>query len=190
MFLIVGLGNPGAQYARTRHNAGWFVLDELARRHSIDITRKGHDAIVGTGHFGGERVALVKPQTYMNLSGRAVSSLLHYHRIERERLLIITDDLNLPLGKLRMRPGGSDGGHNGLKSITQSLGSSEYTRLRLGVGEPPQEERRERGTAGHVLSSFSPDEWIDVEAMTKRAADSVELWASEGTAAAMNRFNG
>jgi PTH1 family peptidyl-tRNA hydrolase len=190
MFLIVGLGNPGTQYARTRHNAGWFVLDELARRHSIDIMRKGHDAIVGTGLFSGARVALVKPQTYMNLSGRAVSALLHYHRIERERLLIVTDDLNLPLGKLRMRPGGSDGGHNGLKSITQSLGSSEYSRLRLGVGEPPQEERRERGTAGHVLSSFSADEWIDVEAMTKRAADCVELWASEGTAAAMNRFNG
>src|SRR4028118_1013831 len=112
MFLIVGLGNPGAQYTRTRHNAGWFVLDELARRHSIEVTRKGHDAAVGTGHLGGERVALVKPQTYMNLSGRAVSALLHYHRIGRERLLIVTDDLNLPLGKLRMRPGGSDGGHN------------------------------------------------------------------------------
>ena len=190
MFLIVGLGNPGVQYARTRHNAGWFVLDELARRHGIEITRKAHHAMLGSGPLGSERITLVKPQTFMNLSGQAVASLLNYHRIERANLLILSDDLNLPLGRLRLRAGGSDGGHNGLKSITQRLGSSDYARLRLGVGEPPADERRERGTVAHVLSSFAPDEWPLVDAMTQRAADCVELWIREGTAAAMNRFNG
>lgn len=190
MHLIVGLGNPGLQYAKTRHNAGWFVIDELARRHNIELVKKNADSKVGLGFIGESKVALLKPQTFMNLSGRAVASLKHYHRIEIEDILVLTDDLNLPLGKLRLRSGGSDGGHNGLKSVAQMLGSKEYPRLRFGVGEPPREERVSSGTADFVLRSFGTDEWPIVEETTRRAADAVEFWVSHDLQGAMSRFNG
>lgn len=189
MFLIVGLGNPGTQYARTRHNAGWFVIDELARRHSIELVKKNADYKVGTGTLGEHKIALVKPQTFMNLSGRAVASLKNFYRIELDHILIISDDLNLPLGRLRFRGGGSDGGHNGLKSVAQMLGTKDYPRLRFGVGEPPSEERRESGTAGFVLRPFSAGEWTSVEEATRRAAEGVECFVREGLQTAMNRFN-
>ncbi len=190
MFLIVGLGNPGLQYARTRHNAGWFVVDELARRHGIDLVKKNVDYKVGLGHIGESKIALVKPQTFMNLSGRAVSSLKNFHKVELGQILVVSDDLNLALGKIRMRASGSDGGHNGLKSVAQMLGSQEYARLRFGVGEPPQEERVESGTAGFVLRPFAKDEWPIVEETTRRAADAIEWWVKNDLAGAMARFNG
>lgn len=190
MFLIVGLGNPGAQYARTRHNAGWFVIDELARRHAVELAKKNADYKVGTGFIGEQKIALVKPQTFMNLSGRAVASLKNFHRVELERVLIISDDLNLPLGKLRLRAGGSDGGHNGLKSVAQTLGTRDYPRLRFGVGEPPRPEREQSGTAGFVLRPFGNEEWPVVEATAQRAADAIECWIANGFADAMSRFNG
>jgi PTH1 family peptidyl-tRNA hydrolase len=189
MHLIVGLGNPGPEYARTRHNAGWFVLDELARRHNIEFSRKSNDARIGTGLIGDQRVLLAKPLTYMNLSGRAVAGLMRYHNIERERIIIICDDLNLPLGKLRLRPTGSDGGHNGLKSVAQALGSKDYARLRFGVGEPPREERQERGTRDFVLKAFASDEWPLVDEAVSRAADCGETFVRESVEAAMNLFN-
>ncbi len=189
MFLVVGLGNPGTQYARTRHNAGWFVIDELARRHAIELVKKNADTKVGLGMMGDAKIALVKPQTFMNDSGRAVQSLKNFYRVELEQILVLSDDLNLPLGKLRFRGGGSDGGHNGLKSVAQMLGSKEYPRLRFGVGEPPDVERAQAGTAGFVLRPFSPDEWPQVEATTRRAADGVECFVRDGLALAMNRFN-
>lgn len=189
MFLIVGLGNPGAQYARTRHNAGWFVIDELARRFEAGAMKKQHEALTASILIDQKRVTLVKPQTFMNLSGRAVSALMRYGRIEAANVLVISDDLNLPLGRLRLRVAGSDGGHNGLKSITQMLGSNEYARLRFGVGEPPREDRRERGTVDHVLSAFGANEWPVVEAATQRGADCVEWVVTQGVQAAMNRFN-
>lgn len=192
MHIIVGLGNPGAEYARTRHNIGWLVLDEVAKRHGIEIGKKNCEARIGGGFIsrdGTFKVLLAKPQTFMNLSGRAVASLLRFYQAPREKLLIVTDDLNLPLGKLRLRASGSDGGHNGLKSIAQMLGSTEYARLRIGISEPPQPERQERGTANYVLRPFSPDEWPDVEAAIKRAADCLETWVSSGTTTAMNQFN-
>lgn len=190
MHLIVGLGNPGLQYAKTRHNAGWFVIDELARRHNIELVKKNADYKVGLGFIGETKVALVKPQTFMNLSGRAVSSLKHYHRIELEHIMVLTDDLNLPLGKLRIRSGGSDGGHNGLKSVAQMLGTKEYPRLRFGVGEPPREERVSSGTADFVLRPFGADEWPLVEETARRAADAVEFWVANDLPGAMSRFNG
>lgn len=190
MLLIVGLGNPGLQYARTRHNAGWFVIDELARRHNIELVKKNADYKVGLGVVGEQKVALVKPQTFMNLSGRAVSSLKHFHRVELSDILVISDDLNLMLGKIRIRAGGSDGGHNGLKSVAQMLGSQEYARLRFGVGEPPLEERVQSGTADFVLRAFSKDEWPVVEETTRRAADAVEWRIEHDLAGAMARFNG
>lgn len=189
MYLVVGLGNPGQQYARTRHNAGWFVIDELARRHHIDLSRRACDARMGTGLLGNQRLLLAKPLTFMNLSGKSVSALLRYHNIPRENLMVVVDDLNLPLGKLRVRPAGSDGGHNGLKSIAASLGGQNYVRLRFGVGEPPREERDERGTRDYVLKPFFPDEQPLVEEATNRAADCVETFVHEGVAAAMNKFN-
>jgi len=189
MFLIVGLGNPGPEYSRTRHNAGWFVLDELAQRHNIEFSRKSNDARIGTGIIGDQRVLLAKPLTYMNLSGRSVSALMRYHNVPLERILIITDDLNLPVGKLRLRPSGSDGGHNGLKSVAQHLSTKEYARLRFGVGEPPREERLERGTRDFVLKGFAPDEWPAVEEAVARAADCTETFVRESVEAAMNRFN-
>lgn len=189
MFLIVGLGNPGAQYAHTRHNAGWFVIDELARRHSIELVKKNADYKVGVGSIGEQKVALVKPQTFMNLSGRAVQSLKNFYRVELDHILVLSDDLNLPVGKLRFRGSGSDGGHNGLKSVAQMLGSKEYPRLRFGVGEPPSEERAQSGTAGFVLRPFSPDEWLTIKETTPRAADGVECFVRDGLTLAMNRFN-
>ncbi len=190
MFLIVGLGNPGLQYAKTRHNAGWFVIDELARRHNIDLVKKNADYKVGLSIVGEQKVALVKPQTFMNLSGRAVASLKHFHKVELSQILVISDDLNLALGKIRLRAGGSDGGHNGLKSVAQMLGSQEYARLRFGVGEPPREERVETGTANFVLRPFSRADWPVVEATTARATDAIEWWLQHDLAGAMSRFNG
>ena len=190
MFLIVGLGNPGAQYARTRHNAGWFVIDELARRHDVSLVKKNADYKLGLGMLGEHKIALVKPQTYMNDSGRAVASLRHFYRLELSQILILSDDLNLPVGKLRLRANGSDGGHNGLKSVAQSLGSRDYARLRIGVGEPPHEERERTGTAGFVLRPFGADEWPLVEANTARAADATAAWIEGGVESAMSRFNG
>jgi PTH1 family peptidyl-tRNA hydrolase len=195
MHILVGLGNPGAEYARTRHNIGWMALDELAHRHEIRIEKKQGEARVGGGALsqpdGGLcRVLLAKPQTYMNLSGRAVAALLHFYRVPKDRVLVVTDDLNLPLGKLRLRASGSDGGHNGLKSVEQSLGTREYARLRIGVGAPSDEERRERGTANFVLRAFAPDETPAVEEAIRRSADCIEAFVTEGVATAMNRFNG
>ena len=190
MHLIVGLGNPGAQYARTRHNIGWLVIDELARRHKIDLVKKNADYKLGVGFVDESKIALVKPQTFMNLSGRAVASLKNYYRIEASGILIVTDDLNLPLERLRLRGSGSDGGHNGLKSVAQMLGTTDYARLRLGVGEPPREERAASGTAGFVLRPFDATEWPLVQTIASRAADCVECWMRDGLQSAMGRFNG
>lgn len=189
MFLIVGLGNPGAQYARTRHNIGWLVLDELSRRWNIELGRTNCEAKVGGGIISEQRVTFAKPQTYMNLSGRSVAALMRYQNVPKERILVITDDLNLPVGKLRLRANGSHGGHNGLRSIAQHLGNNEYARLRFGVGEPPQNEREEKGTRDFVLRPFMADEMPSVEAAIARASDCVETFVREGVEIAMNRFN-
>lgn len=189
MHLIVGLGNPGAQYARTRHNIGWMILAEVARRHSVEFGRTNCEAKIGSGLIGEQRAMLAKPQTFMNLSGRSVAALLRYHNTPRERLLILTDDLNLATGRLRLRANGSHGGQNGLKSIAQHLGDNNFARLRFGVGEPASEERQERGTADYVLRPFLPDEAALVAESINRAADCVETFVREGLEIAMNRFN-
>ena len=157
--------------------------------YSIDLTKKNFQALTGNGSIAEQRVLLIKPQTFMNLSGRAAAAAMHYHHIALDHILVVTDDLNLPLGKLRLRVGGSDGGHNGLKSVAESLASKEYARLRFGVSEPPREEREQRGTADFVLRPFSTDEWPLVEKTVGRAADCIETFIREGAAAAMNQFN-
>jgi PTH1 family peptidyl-tRNA hydrolase len=190
MILIAGLGNPGIQYAETRHNIGWMVLDELARRHGIPIIKSQLEALTGSGLIGEQKVLLVKPLTFMNASGRAVVALAKYYQIEIEDILIICDDLNLDLGRLRLRGSGSDGGNNGLKSVVASLKTKDYARLRCGVGQPSTEERQQRGTVDFVLSKFSPDEAGALQEEIERAADCVAAFCEQGTATAMNRFNG
>ncbi len=182
---IVGLGNPGAQYKGTRHNVGFAVLDELARRASVEFESAPADALMARWRRTDEPVLLVKPLTYMNLSGQAVGELSRYFKIEPVDLLIVVDEVQLPLGKLRARARGSAGGHNGLKSVIAHLGDN-YGRLRLGVGRGDSR----RDLADHVLARFDKDEAADAERMIARAADAAETFITSGIAAVMNQFNG
>jgi PTH1 family peptidyl-tRNA hydrolase len=185
MKLIVGLGNPGERYRGTRHNAGFAVIDELARRRDVAFEGAPVDALIAKVRNLGEGALVGKPTTYMNSSGPAVGELVRYYRIEVPDVLVVVDDVNLPLGRLRARPRGSDGGHNGLKSIIEHLGTEEFSRLRIGVGRGAED----RELAGHVLSRFLPAERDAVERMVTRGADAAELFALEGIDQVMNRFN-
>jgi PTH1 family peptidyl-tRNA hydrolase len=182
--LIVGLGNPGPEYSDTRHNVGFLVVDELASRHGVSLRSqarwKARTAKIADVADG---VMLAKPTTFMNLSGWAVRELAGFYRLPPDDLLIVVDDADLPVGRLRLRPGGSAGGHNGLKSIIEELGTDAFPRLRIGVGRQPGELRN------HVLGRFSSDEESRIESAVKRAADAAELFAREGILAAMNAFN-
>lgn len=183
--LIVGLGNPGPRYAGTRHNVGFSVVAELARRHRIDAKTRG-PSLVGKGTIVGQNVVLAQPKTFMNLSGRAVSSLRNLYAVrDLSDLLIVADDIDLPLGALRLRDRGSSGGHNGLKSVLESLGSDQVARLRIGVGRPGSGA----DAIDHVLSRFGPDEKPLVDRIIGVGADAVECWIEFGLAEAMNRFN-
>jgi PTH1 family peptidyl-tRNA hydrolase len=183
-YLIVGLGNPGPEYANTRHNVGFMVVDVLSRRHRIPVKSTQHGARVGEGEIAGEPVALVKPLTYMNISGRAVAPLANQHSLPPTHVLVIYDDADLPLGKLRVRAHGSAGGHGGLKSIIAALGSSEFPRVRIGIGRTSGGDLVE-----HVLRSFRPDEREAIQYAIERAADVIECILTDGIEAAMNRFN-
>ena len=184
MKAIVGLGNPGSKYHGTRHNIGFAVVDELARRTSVVFETAPADALIARVR-GEESFLLAKPLTFMNESGAAVAALARYFRVDPPDVLIVLDEVQLPLAKLRARPRGSAGGHNGLKSIVQHLGP-EVSRLRVGVGRG--DSRRE--LADHVLARFDADETADVECMTERAADAAEMFITSGIAAVMNGFNG
>jgi PTH1 family peptidyl-tRNA hydrolase len=181
--LVAGLGNPGARYRATRHNIGFEILDELARRHQVEFGAGRGDAL--EARVRQADALLLKPLTFMNLSGRAVGDTLRYYRIDPADLLVVTDDVNLPLGRLRARARGSAGGHNGLASIIEVLGTSEFPRLRVGVGRGDVR----RDLADHVLARFDADEAAAVEAMVTRAADAVTVFLNEGIAAMMNQFN-
>jgi PTH1 family peptidyl-tRNA hydrolase len=181
--LVVGLGNPGPKYRDTRHNVGFWVVDELASRwHLQDAWRERDDALF-VKQPGGS--ALVKPLTFMNLSGFAVSKLRQFFQVEPADILVIVDEVALPLGRLRARGSGSAGGHNGLKSVIEQLGTNEFPRLRIGVGRGDQR----RDLADHVLSKFDPDERDTIHAATLRAADAAEMFISEGIGRVMNTFN-
>lgn len=185
MKLIAGLGNPGDRYRGTRHNVGFEVIDELARRHGLAFEMAPANALQAKWRREPDVVGLVKPLTLMNLSGEAIGSLSRYYKVPVADLLVVSDDVNLPLGRLRARASGSEGGHNGLRSIAQHLGTTEYARLRVGVGRG--EVRRD--LADHVLARFEPDERSGMEDAIARAADAVELWISDGLARVMNIFN-
>ena len=185
MKAIVGLGNPGSQYKGTRHNVGFEVVDELARRESVGFESAPAEALIAKWRRPEGAVLLVKPLTFMNLSGQAVGELARYFKIEVADLIVVVDEVHLPLGKLRARTRGSAGGHNGLKSIIAHLGD-EFSRLRVGVGRGGDQ----RNLADHVLSRFEKDEAAEVERMTTRAADAAEMFIASGIEAVMNAFNG
>ena len=185
MKLIIGLGNPDRRYRHTRHNVGWEVIDRLGRRLGIAVDQEDGWAIVGSGTVGRRRVLLAKPQTYVNLSGTAVADLRRRHRVKIEDLVVVVDDLDLPLGRLRLRPGGSHGGHNGLRSIIDALGSDAFPRLRVGIGRPPEG----MDPAQFVLTPFTAEERATMDPALERAAEAIETVIREGLQAAMNRFN-
>lgn len=185
MKLIVGLGNPGRQYAGTRHNVGFDVLQVLAQRLNVDRWKSQFEADIADGRLGDERVLLLAPTTYMNLSGRAVKSHLVFHKVTAADVLVICDDLNLPSGKLRLRASGTAGGQKGLQNIVDQLGTTQVPRLRIGIGRPAPPI----DPSDYVLGRFSAEERPGIDAACQTAADAVELWAKQGLAAAMNKFN-
>jgi peptidyl-tRNA hydrolase, PTH1 family len=182
--LVAGLGNPGREYERTRHNAGWLVLDELARRHG-GSWRSKFSGSLSEVRSGEARVALLKPETYMNESGRSLGAAARFFKVEPEQVLVVHDDVDLETGRLQARAGGGLAGHNGLRSLAQHLGSQDFLRLRIGVGRPGRGDQR--SVADWVLSPFAPED--DAEALVSRAADAVEAIVSDGLEAAQQRFN-
>jgi PTH1 family peptidyl-tRNA hydrolase len=184
--LIVGLGNPGRKYRHNRHNVGFMALDQLARRNQLDFTRQQSDAIVSVGTIAGSRVVLAKPQTFMNKSGVPVAVLRRFYKVADEDLLVIFDDLDLPVGTLRIRPFGGSSGHNGMKSLIERLGTQGFPRVRIGIGRPPGR----MDPARYVLKDFDKDQRPLVQQVYDRAALAVETWIEYGIESAMTEYNG
>ena len=182
--LVAGLGNPGREYERTRHNVGWLVADEVASRHGGSFRSK-FSGRIAEARLGERRLALLKPETYMNESGRSVGAAARFYKAPPERMLLVHDDVDLEEGRLQARLGGGLAGHNGLRSIAQHLGTNDFLRLRIGVGRPGRGDQR--SVADYVLSPFDPH--VDVDELVTRAADAVEVLATDGLAAAQQRFN-
>lgn len=181
--LIVGLGNPGREHRTSRHNVGWMVVDRLGERWNIDMSRERFHGWFGEGDISGWRVGLLKPLTYMNRSGQAALAAVQFYKLDGRDFLLVTDDMYLPLGRLRLRVRGSAGGHNGLTDVIDRLGTEEFARLRVGIGG------HEGNMVGHVLSAFSAEQMPAARAAVDRAADAVECWVAEGAEQTMNRFN-
>lgn len=186
MKLIVGLGNPGAKYAGTRHNAGFSVIDELVERHNIKVDTSKHKALIGKGVINGEKVILAMPQTFMNLSGESVRAIMDFYKLTVDDLIVVYDDIDLDVGKIRIREKGSAGGHNGMKNIILHSGSQDFVRVRVGVGKKPEH----MDLADHVLSRFSREDLPFMRESCGKACDALEVILSDGAVAAMNRYNG
>ncbi len=184
MKLIVGLGNPGADYERTRHNVGWMVVEAFARKFRIDITKHEKNALTGTGRVAGGSVMVAKPVTYMNLSGEPVRLLVNAYLESTDDLIVVYDDIDLPLAKLRIRPNGSAGTHNGMRSIVQTLATEKFPRLRVGIGVSDSGQLRD-----YVLDEFAPDEQPVVDRAIERSVDALLLFARGDLRRAMNEFN-
>ena len=185
-WLVVFLGNPGLRYEGTRHNAGFMTADALARKKNISINRSRFRALTATCQIGDETVMLMKPQTYMNLSGEAVGQAARFYKIPADHVLVVSDDITLPIGALRIRTKGSAGGHNGLKNIISVLGTEEFPRIRLGVGIPPHPDY---DRVDWVLSVFRDQDAVDMNAAAARAADAVECFIAQGPEKAMNLYS-
>lgn len=187
MYIIVGLGNPGREYENTRHNAGFNALDKLAGQENISVLEKKHRAVIGKGMVAGCKCLLAKPQTFMNLSGECVRALIDYYKAdETAELIVISDDISLDVGQIRIRKKGSAGGHNGLKNIIANLGHDNFIRVKIGVGEKP----KGWDLVDYVLGHFPPKEREAMDEAAGRAADAVRMIIGSGADAAMNRFNG
>lgn len=182
--LVVGLGNPGPEYARTRHNTGWLVLEELARRLSASSPRRAHRAEISEATVAGRKVLLARPQTYMNLSGESVRATMRYYKLGIEDLVVIYDDLDLAFGRIRLRPDGGAGGHNGVKSIISSLGTQDFARVRVGIGRPSRGDPMR-----YVLGRWTPEEWESLGAVLSLAADATLCVLESGLLTAMNEYN-
>jgi PTH1 family peptidyl-tRNA hydrolase len=182
---VAGLGNPGDQYRGTRHNVGFDVVDTVARRHGLVFEMAPVEALQARWRRVGDVVVLFKPLTFMNLSGEAIAALMRYYKIASSDLLVVSDDVNLPLGRIRARSTGSEGGHNGLRSVAAALGTTEYARLRVGVGRGDVR----RDLADHVLSRFELEEQSGIESAISRAADAVETWVERGVEDVMKVYN-
>jgi PTH1 family peptidyl-tRNA hydrolase len=191
MKLIVGLGNPGKTYACNRHNVGFQSLNYFARHHSIRFDHRQCQAKVGIGQVRGEKLLLAEPRTFVNLSGQSVAGLVHRHNISLGDLLVIYDDLDLPLGKIRLRQSGSSGGHKGMNSIISALGSEDFPRIRVGIGRPQGEKRSisEDAIVNYVLSDFRPQEEAIVKPVIVQVAEAIDCFLTQGIEAAMNKFN-
>lgn len=186
MYIIAGLGNPGAEYSDTRHNAGFMAIDMIAKKAGIGVTEKKHRALIGKGMFAGEKVVLVKPQTYMNLSGESIRAVVDYYKIDCEsELIVISDDIDLDVGNIRIRPKGSAGGHNGLKNIISQLGTQDFTRVRIGVGA----KKEGRDLVSHVLGKIDKSDTESFEEAIANVVCAVETIMTDGCEAAMNKFN-
>ncbi|WP_434689788.1 aminoacyl-tRNA hydrolase [Hungatella sp. SB206] len=185
MYLIAGLGNPTREYEKTRHNVGFEAIDILADKAGTTVTEKKHKALYGKGYIGGQKVVLAKPQTYMNLSGESVREIADFYKIEPENIIILCDDINLSEGQLRIRLKGSAGGHNGLKNIISHLGTQEFPRIRIGVGEKP----RGMDLADYVLGRFPKEQQAVMEEAYRDAAEAACMMIEDGADAAMNHYN-
>ena len=185
-WLIVFLGNPGPRYEMTRHNAGFMAADAMAKEKNLSINKARFKALTATCEIGGESVLLMKPQTFMNLSGEAVSQAVRFYKIPPEHVIVVSDEISLPIGKLRIRTKGSAGGHNGLKDIIAKLGTDAFPRIRIGVGAPPHPDY---DMADWVLSSFKNQDAEDMLAAAARAAQAAQCYITQGADRAMNRFN-
>ncbi len=192
MKLIIGLGNPGKDYAHNRHNVGFRCINHLAKLHSINLKQRQCQSQVGIGKIDGTKVLLAKPKTFVNLSGEAIRSLMRKYNIAINDLLVIHDDLDLPLGKIRLRQSGSSGGHKGIKSIISALGSQEFCRIKIGIGRSAQDQNSKHDSkivVNHVLSNFDSEEERLIKPAIASAAEAVECIIAEGIVAAMNKFN-
>ena len=185
-WIVAFLGNPGIKYNGTRHNAGFMAADAMEKKLGVSINKMRFKALTQTADIGGKKVLLMKPQTYMNLSGDAIVQAANFYKVPPERVIVVSDETALPIGRLRIRRGGSAGGHNGLKSVIARLGTDQFPRIRLGVGDKPHPDY---DMADWVLSAFKGQDAADMELVAKKAADAVECYITEGVDRAMNKFN-
>ena len=185
MYIIVGLGNPEPEYSRTRHNMGFQTINHITEKKHITVNKEKFQGMYGTGMIGEEKVILVKPQTYMNLSGDCLIQFCQFYKIQPNKLIVIYDDMDIPVGKIKIRKQGSAGSHNGMKSVISRLGTEEFIRIRIGIGRPEQAYE----TIHYVIGSVPEEEWKQLDIATKKAAEAVEMILTKGLDQAMNQYN-